>query len=201
MRKSIFVICLLALCTFSFASTALAIDEMYVSGNVGAVMLDDSSTDFAGIASTEISHDTGYALAVAVGRKFESARVEGELGYRVNDNDKSDSVSIGGDVKALSFMLNAYFDIDTKTAFTPFIGGGIGVANIDAKIESPGARGRDDASVFAYQAIAGVAFQISDKSSLDLSYRYFATREPNFEGNIESEYKGHNLMLGIRYSF
>jgi opacity protein-like surface antigen len=125
------------------------------------------------------------------------------------------SVSADGDVQVLSFMLNTYFDIDTGTALTPFIGGGIGVAKIDAEIRARGSVSEsvsDDDVVFAYQGIVGVAYAINANTSLDLSYRYFATADPDFEdeydigydhfkGGLDSEYGGNHLMLGFRYSF
>ena len=216
MRKSIFVVCFLVVCTFAITSSALAVEGMYVSGNVGAVALSDSDVSVDGYSgSLDLGYDTGYALTVAVGRKVEYVRLEGELGYRATDmegynyTDSSITASLGGDVKALSFMVNTYFDINTGTSFTPFIGGGIGFANIDAEVTGTleedgevvleGSEGDDD-TVFAYQVIAGVAFAMTDNTFLDLSYRYFATSDPEF-GDIRGEYGGHNLMLGLRYSF
>lgn len=223
MRKSIFVVFLYLVCAFVFTSPASAIDGMYVSGNVGAVMLSDSDTSSDEIGSGDIGYDTGYAFTVAVGRKVEYIRVEGEFSYRDSDmegaslsySDASTTISAtaGGDVKTFSFMLNTYFDIDTGTSFTPFIGGGIGVANVDVTIRgtvttdeggvvtTESASVGDDDTKFAYQAIAGVAFAMSDNISLDLSYRYFATADLEFDGDVKSEYGGHNLMIGFRYSF
>lgn len=224
MRKSIFVVCLLAVCTFAFISSALAIEGMYVSGNVGAVILNHSDTTFGDLGSGRIGYDTGYAITAAVGRKVDYVRLEGELSYSASDMEggsgviysddtKTVSASAGGDVQTLSFMLNTYFDIDTGTAFSPFIGGGVGVAKIDAKIWAKGTKeeggvvssisesASDDDVVFAYQGIVGVAYAINANTSLDLSYRYFATSDPDFEGDIDSEYGGNHFMLGFRYSF
>lgn len=216
MRKSVFVVFLLLVGAFVFTSPALAIDGMYVSGNVGAVMLSDSDIHVDGSGIGDVGYDTGYVLTVAVGRKVEYVRLEGELGYRANDmegyqySDSSITASLGGDVKTLSFMVNAYFDIDTGTSFTPFIGGGIGFANVDVELKGRVVEngevifdesGGDDETVFAYQGIVGVAFAMSDNTSLDLSYRYFATTDPKFDDDVEGEYGGHNFMLGFRYSF
>ena len=199
MRKSIVVTCFLAVSVLSFASSALAIEGMYVAGNVGAVMLSDSETN---TIFGKVGFDTGYGITAAVGRKVEYVRMEGEFNYRVSDIEKWGSDSASGDVKTFGFMLNTYFDINTNTSFTPFIGGGIGVANVDAEIENAalGQKISDDETVFAYQGIVGVAFAINKNSSIDLSYRYYATSDPDFDG-VDGEYKGNNLMLGIRYSF
>lgn len=201
MRKTILLAMVSFFCFFAFVGTALAIDGMYISGNVGSVMLSDSGTDFAGVVSADISHDTGYAVSLAVGRKVEYVRVEAELAYRTTDIDKLAGVSVGGDVTALSLMANCFFDMNTGTAFTPFLGGGIGVSNIDAKLVIAPYSFSDDVNVFTYQAIAGFSYALSEKMSLDLSYRYLATTEPKFKGDIDSEYKGNNFMLGLRYSF
>ena len=42
--------------------------------------------------------------------------------------------------------------------------------------------------------------------AIDLGYRYFATSDPEFDddlglGGFESEYKSHNVSLGLRMNF
>ncbi|RPI66527.1 MAG: porin family protein, partial [Geobacteraceae bacterium] len=137
---------------------------------------------------------------------FGMFRLEGEIGYQINDIDKgtvysrrgyaSGSVS-DGDVTALSLMANGYFDFVNTTPFTPFISAGLGMARID--INDFGGSDFDD-TVFAYQFGAGVGYAINKHINIDLTYRYFATEDPEFEVT-DTEFASQNVYLGLRYNF
>ena len=63
-------------------------------------------------------------------------RVEVEYGWQKNDLDTlSYANRIGnfgeGDLKTQSLMVNGYYDIDTDSPWTPFIGAGVGWAKVD----------------------------------------------------------------------
>ena len=118
-------------------------------------------------------------------------------------------------------MLNFIYDLDYFSgddAITPFFGGGVGFANVNPTISGTNPAGApvspltiaygDSKTGFAYQGIAGLAFQLAENVSLDLSYRYFATKKLNFVGTlngapaaIDAAYSSHNLMAGLRVSF
>ena len=94
-------------------------------------------------------------------------------------------------------MGNAYYDFSTEGSFSPYIGAGLGYANVEADLDD---FGDEDDNVFAYQFILGGSFASSETLSVDLQYRYFATDDPEFDG-LEAEYSTHNLMIGLRQSF
>jgi len=171
----------------------------YVSGNVGAVWLEDS--DFGDEA--EISFDTGFGITAAIGNAYENGlRGEVEFGYRTSDMDEFDSDfgsgSINdGDISTISLMVNGYYDFRPKETICPFIGAGIGYANVEGDIDELGS---EDDNVFAYQVAVGVAFAINPQTKIDVQYRYFDTDDGDFD-NLEVEYGTHNAMLGVRYSF
>jgi opacity protein-like surface antigen len=96
-----------------------------------------------------------------------------------------------------ALFLNAYIDFHTPTAFTPYLGGGLGVAHYEVKIfDRVSAQYTDPISHtdFVYRGYfpetirpveytkrgtglawhfsVGLAYQISDSVALDLSYRY-----------------------------
>jgi len=180
----------------SFAGT-------YISGNLGAVIVNDSDFD-AGPLSGEFTFDTGAGLLGALGSSNErNGRVEVELGYRKNDFDeiKVDGLGkadIDGDISSLSLMGNAYYDFSTEGDFPLFIGVGIGAASLEADLDIGG--DSEDDTVFAYQFILGGSFASSKTFSVDLQYRYFATDDPDFDG-VDAEYGTHNVMIGLRQSF
>lgn len=105
-------------------------------------------------------------------------------------------------------MVNGFYDFQTGTAFTPYVGLGAGYARVSSNGISAtglGATLDDDDNKFAYQAIAGIAYQITPEVALTADYRYFATQDPKFRAStgttIETEYKTHNVTLGLLLRF
>jgi len=195
--KKQFVV-LLALTIFLGLGVSAAFAAPYVSGNVGAVWLE--KTDFGDEA--EITFDTGFGITAAIGNAFENGlRGEVEFGYRTSDVDDFDSDlgsdSNNGDISTISLMVNGYYDFMPKETICPFIGAGIGYANVDGDFDELGS---DDDNVFAYQVAVGVAFAINPQTKIDVQYRYFDTDDGDFD-DLEVEYGTHNAMLGVRYSF
>lgn len=205
MRVFLWVVMLVV--TMVVAPVAIAADGPYVSGSVGATWIDDIEDD-----GVEVEFDTGYNLGIALGYTMSQFRLEGELGYAQADADELSvdgvgSVSADGDVSATRFMANGYWDIGTETAFTPYLGLGIGAAIVsvnDLEVMNIKVLDDDD-TVFAYQFMAGIGYSVSKAVVLDLSYRYFATDDPELEDEAgakgEVDVETHNVLFGLRYSF
>ena len=71
------------------------------------------------------------------------------------------------------------FDIKTNSEITPYIGGGLGVANVaidNLSLSMNGVTilGSEDDTVFAYQVGLGIGYEINDEMTADFGYRYFA---------------------------
>ena len=58
--------------------------------------------------------------------------------------------------------------------------------------------------VFAYQGGAGVAIEITPMISAEVSYRYFATLDPEFRDStgatFDTEYRTHNVLLVLKFT-
>ncbi len=153
--------------------------------------------------SATIEYDTGYGVEVAIGKKKEQFRVESEIGYRKADMDTIEvlgsqrNLSNGSELTTTSLMLNGYYDIATNTAWTPYIGAGLGFAKHQFEFEGES----DDDTVFAYQLILGVAYSFNDNISLDCAYRYFGTADADFFWAGEADYGSHNITFGLRIKF
>ncbi len=199
--------------------------QWYVSGNAGLVFLSDSDFNdaFAGGNTTgEFEFDDGFGFSGAMGYSWGKFRLEGEISYRENDLDQGtvDTFSAGsglftnpgtgnieGDTDAWGFMANVWYDFDTGTSWVPFLGVGIGVAEIGVDLESilgvPVSFDESD-KVFAYQIGGGIGYKITPMATLTLSYRFFGTDDPEFDDgfdNLVTEYKSHNIMAGINFRF
>jgi outer membrane protein OmpA-like peptidoglycan-associated protein/outer membrane protein W len=127
-----------------------------------------------------------------------------------------------GSVESYTLMANVLYDFFPNSSFRPFIGAGIGVNKVDLDIggrfESPAGVGavrfKGDDVAFAWQFIGGVAFDITDRLTADLTYRYLdgndivfasqTTANPlllPFPGEFNGTYEDQSLTFGLRYSF
>jgi OmpA-OmpF porin, OOP family len=162
----------------------------------------------------------GFVADVAAGYDFGRLRLEAEVAYRRSDVRHTTIDSGGtnypsltgqstanGDVAALAWMANGTVDILPQSRITPYIGIGIGGAVI--QLENYAALGttfvsHSDVEV-AYQGIAGVRYQIAPSVSMALDYRFFSTTTPKLHdtksGSFSTQYRSHNLILGIAYHF
>ncbi|HEX8042603.1 outer membrane protein [Candidatus Deferrimicrobium sp.] len=181
----------------------------YVGIEGGATFLQKAKVT-GGFPDFDLKTDTGYGLGVVGGFDFGTCRLEGEFAYRKNENkDVSGGFTgdVGGDFSSMALMVNGYYDFKmVSPVFYPYLGVGIGGARDSLKVENGGTLIDDDKFVFAYQAAAGVAFNVTQELALDLGYKYFATTKPEFEesaggGKAKVEYMSHNIFLGLRYSF
>jgi len=146
------------------ASPASA-EGAYWGGFVGAASVDD--TDLSGIG--ELSFDTGLIVGGVIGGHLsDNLRIEGELSYLSADAEcgPGKCSSIEFDVSTLSILGNGWYDFATDSGFKPYVGGGIGMAQVN--IES--SIGDGDEWGFAYQIGAGVRF--GETGAFDVGYRY-----------------------------
>lgn len=208
MRKLIIISVSLML-TF-FSSLVYSAEGLYGRLDIGVAIVSDSDLTDPILApgfTFEIESDAGVTFGGALGYDFGSFRVEGEVGYQVNDFDKIGTLGVSldltGDVSVLSFLVNGYYDINTNTAFTPYISAGLGFANVEFDgFNIPGSGvpdTSDDDTVFAYQIGAGIGYAVTEKVTIDANYRFFGTSDPEF-GTTESEFTSHNIFLGIRFN-
>jgi OmpA-OmpF porin, OOP family len=209
------------------AAGALSPDALaghwYISGHAGAVFLQDAGVQFSSPCACSPStlnadFDTGWGVGGAGGFGFDNGlRVEGEVTYRYNDLNK---ISASGtsfalpdtSVSSLAFMANGYYDIPTGSKWTPYVGGGVGLAidHASADLSSSGGPNFSDTEAeFAYQGIAGIGYQITDAVNIGIEYRYFATMTPHYDLTslgapagvfASADYASHNVFLTLRWN-
>ncbi len=224
--KSALLLPALALLGLVCATSALAQPQDYIGGNLTWTTPRDAefeyrNTDF----QLDSSYDSNVGFGLVFGKVYDNnLRLEGDLAYRNNDLDAFEQggevVGAAGDITALSFTLNTYYDLVNPSRFTPYFGGGIGgtYVNLDGRTAEANLEDlvfSDEAFAFAYQLGAGVACRINRQVSLDLGYRYFSAVGLKFKdqdilttdalGNplnrFETDYSTHNVSLGLRLAF
>ena len=132
---------------------------------------------------------------------------------REAQNAATGTHALSGDISALTFMGNVYYDFDLGSGWKPYVGGGLGVASIslESKLTADGRTLADDKdTVFAYQAGGGVGYEFATSEdytiTVSLDWRYFRTADPTFNGEVtgaefDTEIGGHEISLGLRYGF
>jgi OmpA-OmpF porin, OOP family len=169
------------------------------------------------------NYDVGWLTGASAGYAWhlwhQGFATEFEFTFRQNHVDRVaagapfGTITTGGDLHSYDMMLNQYYRFENSTPFTPYIGGGIGESSVALNNTRPVA-GPDTApfsgtdAVFAYQGIAGVAYQIREHWSLAAEYRYFSTVRPGFqqlvanqEVKISPDYAVNNVLLRLIYAF
>ena len=187
---------------------AVAMDGVYGGAAVGLTHTQD--TNASGTSGGTIDLDTGTSANAFVGVSFAANwRGEVELAHRTMDISSVTGTSGSGDVSATSLMGNAIFDLglDAGLPVQPYIGAGIGLANLDMDGASPfgGSTIDDSDTVGAIQAIAGMSYPVNTQTTLFADYRYFATGSGDFTtaaGAATSlDMRTHSLMAGLRFEF
>lgn len=182
-------------------------DGVYIYGAGGTGWTHDAESEYLG-STTDTDFDMGWTglggLGYAYGNGF---RTELEAGYRKNDVDSIDGVAGTGDVDAWSFMVNALYDFKNSSSFTPYIGAGAGIINIDANNIASAAitTVNDSDTVAAAQGIVGLGYKASDNIDLFADYRYIHAFDPSLTdtagSKFDTEYDNSSVMLGVRISF
>jgi opacity protein-like surface antigen len=162
------------------------VNEPYVTLWAGMVATQDTDID-AGNVHADVSFDNGFAGGLAVGYDFGPARLEVEGGYRNSNIENSDE-----DLTIKSLMLNAYADFKTGGVATPYLGAGIGYAQVEVDDE--------DDDVVAGQLGAGVLFALSPSVAVDLGYRFMMTDDPDI-GGAQFKVRQHTALLGVQVRF
>jgi len=119
-------------------------------------------------------------------------------------------------------LLNGYLDVGTWHGITPFVGAGVGAADvkisdftdIGVNVDSVAFGDNNDEWNFAWALYAGLAFDVTDAFTVELAYRYLNLGDAEsgdligFDGtnNVDNPMKfeditSHDVKVGVRYTF
>ncbi|MDR3038947.1 MAG: outer membrane beta-barrel protein [Candidatus Adiutrix sp.] len=237
MRKNLFFL-LAALVAWAGVPAAAGAQsgDFYLTPKLGVSYFSSKNHTYGNGDPTDYAYRGGnarFAGALAIGYDFSGtgAPLRTELEYtirsaRETDHDftftgTNDRFRVGHKLKADTLMANLYYDFENDSVATPYIGAGLGLAFVKGEnnfgVIRPNndyvhiADGSDHSRKFAWNAAAGVAWDITDSLSLDLGYRYFNINKAS-AGPIntdvfnlgQSEAKNmnlHEVMLGLRISY
>ena len=182
----------------------------YVGLSGSLVWVQDS--DVSGLSpARSIDFDQGYGAGVSLGymppvAELGNARFEFEAYWR---NSDADTKTVGGvhsnangELTSYAYMVNAYYDFRNDSQWVPYLGVGLGWANVELdKTVGLGATADDDV-VFAYQGMVGIGYEPTTipNTIWSIGYRYFGSQDPEF-GNVTADLDTHNLEAGVKMRF
>ncbi|MBR9971954.1 outer membrane protein [Magnetospirillum sulfuroxidans] len=182
--------------------------QWYVGVDGGANVLEDSNVSDQTGSTTSVGSKTGYVIQMQGGYDFGGPKAEFEIGYRNSGLANIAEINnVGGHSSSLSFMTNGIYEFMPKASWHPFIGAGIGMARISARWEENNSTAVKDSDwQFAYQAMAGISYDLTKNWAAKAQYRYFATLDPEFttangDYNLTAENHNHAFLLGLTYTF
>lgn len=201
---------------------------LYIGAAAGMNFRHDAKYTEDGITFTASPSQPGFAGLLAIGYGLGNGlrfEIEGSVRQNSVGNVGVAGINIpgaGGDLRSWGIMVNAIGDLNLGNAFTPYLGAGIGVAINDW--QGVGASGSVEGipyrlrvngtdTTFAYQAIAGVAYEIKPGLAATAEYRFFGTLNPSMGASVTvgdvsasgrftpGDNFNHSIMIGLRYSF
>lgn len=161
---------LLAPCAFAEETRpATAESTSYISVGAGYVGSGEYSYNVLG-PELEADVSSGWGLTGAWGSR--SGHWRWEIGASYRDQDLSSTIggfplTDNGSMSAISLDLNGYYDFAVEGTVRPYVGAGFGVTGLtieDGVIDDKG-------EAVTLQAMAGVSFAVSDRTSLFVEAR------------------------------
>lgn len=112
-----------------------------------------------------------------------------------------------GGVDTVFLFANAFYDFSGFGKLKPYVGGGLGVGFADVTYRPSGVDIIDDrATVFAWQAAAGVSYELTPRTDLFAGYRYRATSDVEVNANLfpaqfDVQNRASIVEAGLRFAF
>lgn len=176
--------------------------------------------------SVDNDFDSGSQFSLGFGKNINAwstskvgLRAEFELATSENDADSiffsgngpAAEVNVSGGVRTTAIFANVLADFKNKSAFTPFVGGGLGIGHVSQNLfYGPGVTINESDDVLAAQLIAGISYAATDKITLtaDIRHREFfnvsssrlAPTGAN-TGTVSGNLGNTSLNLGLRLAF
>ena len=210
--KKLWLLCLIVLVSTQLSAAATAADRdpgYYANLGAGYIKVEKVSVVDAAIpmGTAALSAADSIEFVGSLGYLYDSGlRTEFEISFRRNGVDDAialpEALPLEGevetDLRTLGGMVNMLYDFETNSHVLPFVGGGLGVADVNARNESVGWTDSDTA--VAFQGLAGIEFSLSADLSVHGGYRFFATSGATM-GMGGDDYRTHNVELSLDFRF
>ena len=191
--------------------------HLQVGGESGSLKTGDKTDDTFG-GSIAIGYDFDKKFGIPIRAELEYAGFS-EAEAKKTYHDGGDSHKLKQTFNIQTLFVNAYWDIDTGTQFTPYVGAGLGMGFIRTKLRYSGedatstwgaSSGSKTVTNFAWNVGLGLGYDITENWTVDAGYRFVGLgsvktktfSEPGFEAHGKaSDLYQHQVSLGVRYTF
>lgn len=185
--------------------------KFYFNADLGVTWQEDLTVKekvFGFTTREKVQFDLGARLDFAVGYHFtDSFAAEFETGLIYSPVSSSGETSLNSgniDFLQIPLFLNALYTVPTRSRLKPFVGAGVGgmftsVQSFDLLDDFSG----DSDAVFAYQATAGIRYEITKTMDLGFAYKYTGTLEHTFD-SLSTTLSGnrmHSFLMLFRVRF
>ena len=214
-KKTALTTIIMGLTAVSMSSFAQAEDTgWYLGAQLSGVEVDDSDLEVEngsaaggtiGPGKHQISIDSGAGISFIGGYDMPGL-LRFELELKHNQNDVSETELEGGatltpdplegeEANATFLLGGVYLDFMRDEPLSPYIGLGIGGADVDTAEDV----------VAAGQFAAGFAWAVSDAVKVDFGYRYMTTEDGDVEvdnqpnADVTTSYEAQSINVGVRY--
>lgn len=189
----------------------------YAGVSGGVEFLNDS--DIKATPNGNLEYDSvGGVVTGSIGYMlpFEQAfwngfRLEGEFGYHSIGLDSytagGTTSAAGGQARVLSYMGNVYYDFRNQSRWTPYVGGGAGLANFHIDRNKVGGNTETSDDVFAWQLMTGLSYAPASipMTEWSLGYRYFTLSDPKLQAGASrvrfDDFNAHSVEVGAKFRF
>ena len=193
MRLSTKLFTLLAAGIAGLSSPTFAEDNenkgLYTNIYAGAARVTDIKFGSLGT----LGFDNGFEYQIGMGYDFGRFRAEGHFNRSGSDFENSNSGAGYVDIIVGTWGGNALIDFPNDSKITPFIGAGIG----SSKIEVTGA----DDTVTNTDLIAGIGYDMSNTTSLDIKYTYRMFDDVTLGSVKIDDASQHSILGGVRIRY
>ncbi len=163
----------------------------------------------------------GWTGDLGLGYDMGGFRLEATAGLARNGLDrkgtaKAAAFDAGGRLKKLDFMLSGYVDLAPGSSVSPYIGAGVGMARVTSELQrtaglTGGTRLNDKDWGFSWQAAAGLAVKIGEKSAVELGVKHQRVTGVKLDGQVGAPatnrtfntngYRSTSALVGLRFGF
>lgn len=177
--------------------------------SLGASLVTTTSSD--GPADEDIDFDEGWGAQVAFGRRHygeldNSLVFDLELEALYTDQEPDTDDGPLNDLNTAAIMLNGLGAVALNEGAEIYFGGGLGLGWLDVGTRSDGLSSFDDEDgpFLAWQLRAGVRFDVSESTQLEVGYRFLNIDDAEIDDGVgDSDFdlatKQHSLGFGVRF--
>lgn len=214
MKSTLTIVFTFVLFNFSFMAVA---GDYFIRPVIGVSQLSNTqglSTDI-GMSDgvVDVIVDRGFNAGIGFGYHYTN-NIAVELFWEYRTNDSQGLIDDGtvydeGNYASNIFYMNGYYFFDSKSAWSPYFGLGLGwVQEIDIDFEQNGSElSYSESGPLAYQLFAGIEYTLSEHILVNAEFRFGSAAIGTLKGEENSgsisgfDYQAKTIQVGMKWLF